>query len=128
MSANSEQGTESTTAARGKGHAVSRGVASLLNGSILTKEKVLGNMPTLFFLAALGLCMIAYGYWTERTVRELARTERELKNVRSEYITIRSELQKAEQQSSVADGIGRIGLRESRVPPRHMTVSPDQAK
>jgi hypothetical protein len=99
-----------------------RMLASMLNGSFLTRENVLGNMPYILFCAGLMLVYIAYGYHTERTVRALNRTDAELKELRSEYITVRSRLEKTEQQSQVAAGIGELGLRESRVPPSKITV------
>ncbi len=100
-----------------------RFLATLLSGSFLTREQVLGNMPFILFCAGLMLSYIAYGYHTERTVRELHRTDAELKELRSEYITVRSQLEKTEQQSQVASGIGALGLRESRVPPLKITVA-----
>lgn len=100
----------------------SRGLVNVLNGSFLTREKVLVNMPFLLFVAGLMLFYIGYGYWTERTVRDLDHTSSELKEMRSEYITIRSYLEKAERQSQVADDIGGMGLRESREPPLRLTV------
>ncbi len=102
-------------------------IADVLNGSFLTREQVLGNMPFLLFISALMLIHIAYGYWTERTVRELHSTEADLKELRSEYITVRSHLDRTEQQSQVAEDISGLGLRESRVPPRKLTVEPEKA-
>ncbi len=107
---------------------VSRGLANVLSGTFLTREKVLANMPFLLFVAGLMLVYIGYGYWTERTERELDRTGTELKEMRSEYITIRSHLEKAERQSQVADDIGGLGLRESRVPPLRITVDRKQSE
>lgn len=103
-----------------------RALTGLLNGSFLARENVLGNMPFILFGAAMGLAYIAYGYHTERTVRELHRTEAELKELRSEYITVRSQLEKAEQQSQVAAGISELGLRESRVPPMKIPIPTKQ--
>lgn len=100
----------------------SRGLVNVLNGTFLTREKVLANMPFLLFVAGLMLANIAYGYWTERTVRELDRTSSELKEMRSEYITVRSLLERSERQSQVADDIGGMGLRESREPPLRITA------
>lgn len=113
---------EKTSPKKGGGSAVPRALVGVLNGSFLTKEKVVRNMPFLLYVAGLMLCYIAYGYWTERTVRELDRTESELKEMRSEYITVRSHLEKAEQQSQVATDISGLGLHESRVPPKRITV------
>ena len=98
----------------------------VLNGSFLTKEKVLGNMPFILFCAGLMITYIAYGYHTERVVRDLHRTDVELKELRSEHITVRSQLEKMEQQSQVAEGIGELGLEESRVPPVKLEVSKDE--
>ncbi|MCC6838607.1 MAG: hypothetical protein IT230_00465 [Flavobacteriales bacterium] len=115
------------TAARpATGRTFSRGLVNVLNGTFLTKEKVLANMPFLLFTAGLMLFYIGYGYWTERTVRDLDRTSSELKEMRSEYITVRSLLERTERQSQVADDISGIGLRESRVPPMRITVDKDQ--
>lgn len=100
----------------------------VLNGSFLTKEKVLGNMPFILFCAGLMITYIAYGYHTERVVRDLHRTDSELKELRSEYITVRSQLEKTEQQSQVAAGIGELGLKESRVPPVKLEVDKDELK
>lgn len=97
-------------------------VVSLLNGTFLTREKVLGNMPFILFCAGLAILYISYGYTTERIVRDLHRTDAELKELRSEYITVRASLEKQEQQSHVAAGIGELGLRESRVPPMKITM------
>ncbi len=103
-----------------------RAFISILNGSFLTRENVLGNMPFILFCAGLMIAYIAYGYQTERIVRSLDSTGSELKELRSEYITVRSQLEKTEQQSQVASGISALGLRESRVPPVKITVQSDQ--
>jgi hypothetical protein len=105
-----------------RGRSFSRGLVNVLNGNFLTREKVLANMPFLLFVAGLMLAYIGYGYWTERTVRELDKTSSELKEMRSEYITVRSHLEKVERQSQVADDIGDMGLRESREPPLRIAV------
>ena len=102
-----------------------RTLISVLNGSFLARENVLRNMPFILWVSALMLAYIAYGYYTERTVRALDRTNAELKEMRSEYITVRSHLEQAEQQSHVADGISGMGLEESRVPPHKIAVDGD---
>jgi len=101
---------------------------SVLNGSFLTKDNVLGNMSFILFCAGMMIVYIAYGYHTERVVRDLDRTGTELKELRSEYITVRAQLEKQEQQSQVAAGIGALGLRESRVPPIKVEVTERELK
>lgn len=123
-----EQEQASARPARPKAAAVKlpSGFASVINGTFLTREKVLGNMPFILFCAGLMILYISYGYSTERIVRDLNRTDAELKELRSEYITVRARLEKQEQQSQVAAGIGELGLRESRVPPLKITVDDRQ--
>jgi hypothetical protein len=103
-----------------------RALIGVLNGSFLTREHVLGNMPFILFVAGLMLCYIGYGYWTERTVRELERTRTELNEMRAEYLTIQARLDEAEQQSEVGEQIGAMGLEDSRVPPYRITVPAEQ--
>lgn len=111
-----------------KGRSFRRGLVNVLNGTFLTREKVLANMPFLLFVAGLMLFHIGYGYWTERTVRDLDRVSGELKEMRSEFITVRSHLEKAERQSQVADGISGMGLRENREPPMRIMVDKQETE
>lgn len=110
----------------GRSARMPRAFISVLNGSFLTREKVLGNMPFILFCAGLMIAYIAYGYHTERVVRNLSSTDAELKELRSEYISIRARLEKTEQQSQVAAGIVDLGLRESIVPPVKVAVTDDE--
>lgn len=103
-----------------------RGFISVLNGSFLTKDNVLLNMPFILFLAGAGLLSIAYGYHAERVVRDIDQHGAAVKEQRAEYISVRAELEKQEQQSQVAGRIGALGLTESRVPPVKLTVEEDQ--
>ena len=64
--------------------------------------------------------------YTPANYQSLDSTDADLKELRSEYITVRSQLEKKEQQSQVAAGIGELGLRESRVPPAKIQVEADE--
>ena len=55
----------------------------VLNGSFLTKEKLLGNMPFILFCAGLMIAYIAYGYHTERIFRDLETTCADLREKRT---------------------------------------------
>ncbi len=67
----------------GRAARVPRMLIGVLNGSFLTREKLLGNMPFILFCAGLMITYIAYGYHTERIVRDLDSTDSELKELRS---------------------------------------------
>lgn len=103
-----------------------RMLIGVLNGSFLTKEKLLGNMPFILFCAGLMIAYIAYGYHTERIVRDLETTGADLREQRAEYLTVRADLEKQEQQSQVAGRIEGLGLKESRVPPVKLAVDDDE--
>ncbi len=120
-----EEAAPKAAAAKGR-RTFPKGLVNIMSGTFLTREKVLGNMPFILFLTGLMLFYIGYGYWTERTVRELDSTSSELKEMRSEYITVRSHLERSERQSQVAGDISGMGLRESRVPPMRLQVDKDE--
>ena len=103
-----------------------RVLIGVLNGTFLTKEKLLGNMPFILFCAGLMIAYIAYGYHTERIVRDLETTGADLREQRAEYLTVRADLEKQEQQSQVAGRIEGLGLKESRVPPVKLAVDDDE--
>lgn len=116
----------STRKSASKPARIPRALIGVLNGSFLMKEAVLGNMRFILFCAGLMLAYIAYGYWTERTVRELEKTNAELKEMRSEYLTVRSHLEQAQQQSHVAGDIEALGLKESKTPPMRISVEDER--
>lgn len=103
-----------------------RALIGVLNGSFLTRENMVRDMPFILFLAAAGLFSIAYGYHAERVVREIERTDAALKEQRAEYISERAELERQEQQSQVAGRISALGLVESRVAPVKIAIEEDQ--
>lgn len=105
-----------------------RALIGVLNGSFLTRENVLRNMPFILFCAGLMLAAIAYGYHTERVASRIDKGAAALKEQRAAYISARAELEKQEQQSQVAAGIGALGLRESRVPPVKVEVTERELK
>jgi len=107
---------------KNKSRKIARAIISVLNGSFLTRDNVVKNMPFILFIVGLMVLYIAYGYSAERIVRDLHQVDVELKEVRSDYISKRAELDQEEQQSEVAEDIERLGLKESEVPPIKIVV------
>ena len=79
----------------------------------------------MFFIVGLMVLYITYGYYAERTVRDLHKVDMELKEMRSDYITKRAELEKTEKQSQVAEDIAKLGLKESKTPPFKIELDPE---
>jgi hypothetical protein len=99
-----------------------RSLVRFLNGSFLTREEVLARLPYFFFLAFLMVCYIGYGYYTQKTMKELYRVREEVEELRSEYITTKSELMFKSKRSEVVEATKRIGLEESTEPPEKIVV------
>lgn len=94
----------------------------VLNGRFLSGQKFLDQLPFMLYLCALAVVYIAYGYFTESTVKQIYRVDAELKELKSEYLTSQSELQQIRQQSNIADAIRDLGLKESVTPPRKIVL------
>jgi len=109
---------------KGKG-LVSRTVNALLSGEFLTREGVIKHLPFLLFLAFLFMLNISWIYFSENTVRDLAKTKKHLQELQSEYNSVSSELVRKKRQSEVAADIEQLGLKESTRPAERLEVSPD---
>jgi mRNA-degrading endonuclease RelE of RelBE toxin-antitoxin system len=58
---------------------------------------------------------------TERIIRKTDKLNKEIKELRSEYITILSELMSESKQSTVADKLDTLGIKELTTPPIKIT-------
>jgi hypothetical protein len=110
----------------GAGPKLPRALIGVLNGSFLTREHLLRNMPFILFCAGLMLAAIAYGYHTERVAARIDKGAAALKEQRAAYISARAALEQKQQQSQVAQRIHALGLHESRVPPVKIAVDEDR--
>lgn len=100
----------------------------ILDGSFLTRDLILTQLPFLYFMMALSMLYIANNYYAEKTFKETRNVETELKELRSEYITVASELMNESKQSAVAKKVESIGIKESTVPPKKIIVKVEELK
>lgn len=100
--------------------------SEFMGGEFLSKENVIRRLPFMFFVVLLVLMYIGYGYYVERTVKELYELEVELKELKSEYISVKSRLVEFSKQSQVAQKVKPLGLNESVVPPFKIEVEPEE--
>ncbi len=102
---------------------ISKGIGSVKNvidGTMLTSNRTVKQLPFIFFLGVLGLFYIGNRYNAEKIVRKTNKVQSELKELRSEQIAVASELMQISKQSVVLKLIENyeLDLIESTEPPK----------
>jgi hypothetical protein len=100
-------------------------IKGLLAGSMLTKDKVVKQLPYILFLAALAFFYIGNRYHAEKVIRKNSMLQDEVKELRAKSISTSAELMHLSKQSEVIKLINEkgLGLKESRIPPRKIVVT-----
>ncbi len=100
----------------------------LLGGSLLTKEKVVKQLPYILFLTFLAFTYIGNRYHAEKLVRKNTRLHEDVKELRARAITTSAELMQLSQQSQVIKLIREknLGLKESVTPPKKIVVQSEE--
>ncbi|MBP9150734.1 MAG: hypothetical protein KBF73_00480 [Flavobacteriales bacterium] len=112
------QEVENTTEERG----AAKRVLGVLDGSFLTRDNMLNNIPFLLFMFGIGIFYIGNSHFGEGTIIGMEKMNREIKELKSEFISTRSELMFASKQSEVAKAVAPMGIYESVVPPKKIVV------
>jgi len=110
----------------GMGTAFAKRILGILDGSFLTRDNVINNIPFLLFLFGIGIFYIGNSHYAEGSVIGMEKLNRELKELRSEFISTRSELMFVSKQSEVAKSVARMGIHESVVPPKKIVINPEE--
>ena len=103
-------------------------IRGLIDGTLLTRKKVIKQMPFLFYLVFLGMIYISNRYHAE-TMRKKIEDLREVTNeLRSEAIFVSSELMKLSRQTEVAEEVDKKGLelKESVKPPKKILLKKEK--
>ncbi|MFT4659878.1 MAG: hypothetical protein ACI8XB_000128 [Patiriisocius sp.] len=95
----------------------SKAFIGILNGTFLGRDNLLNQLPFVFFLVAVAISYISYGYYAESTLKTMSVVEAQVKDLKSQNLTLQSKLELQKQQSSVATSIASLELSESVVPP-----------
>lgn len=101
-------------------------ILGVLDGSFLTRDNVLNNIPFLLFLFGIGIFYIGNSHFGEGTIISMEKMNRELKDLKSEFISTRSELMFVSKQSEVAKAVAPMGIYESVVPPKKIVITPEE--
>jgi hypothetical protein len=91
----------------------------VLDGSLLTRDNVIGQLPFVLFLTLLLVLYIGNRYHAERVIKQSLKLQTELRELRAEAISTASELEYLSNQSQVAKLVEQknIGLKYSDKPP-----------
>jgi len=98
---------------------------SLLDGSLLTRKRVIRQLPFILFLTFLAIIYIGNRYHAEKIVRKTVVLQNEIKELRAEAITTASELMFISKQSEVSKLVkqNNLKLEESVEPPTKINIS-----
>jgi len=91
----------------------------ILDGSLLTRENVISQLPFVLFLTLLLVIYIGNRYHAERVIRKTLILQTELRELRARSISTASELEYLSNQSQVARLVEQknLGLKYSEKPP-----------
>lgn len=97
---------------------------NVMDGSILTNDGFLDQVPYILFLTLIAVIYIGNRYHAEKILRETINISHELKELRAEAITSTSNLMFKSKQSEVARLVEQkgLGLKEAVEPPRKLTI------
>ncbi len=99
-------------------------VWDVFDGSLLTRDTVVRQLPFVLFITFLIILYIGNRYHAEKVIRETMQLQTELRELRARAISTASELEFISRQSEVAKMIEKrsMGLHEAVDPPVKITV------
>ena len=97
-----------------------RFLASLLDGTILTRDNMGSVLGYALFLTMLAIVLIFNTYYAEKKARRMEAMRIEVVELRLRYVSTKSELMALSNQSAVARSLQGTGLVESTTPPRQI--------
>ncbi len=80
------------------------------------------NLFFFLYIALLAVVYIAYGHWTDKTLRSINKTETELKDYQYEYKTVKSEVMKLSEEGEVLKKAEPLGLHISNEVPKRLKL------
>lgn len=90
----------------------------VLTGDVLQSEYVMKNLGFLSYVIFFAMVYIAYGYYVDKTMKEVAEMERGAEELGAELHSTLRELNYVSLQSSVAKNTESLGLKELNDAPK----------
>ena len=102
----------------------------VFDGTLLTRGKVVRQLPFVLFLTMLIIIYIGNRYHAEKLIRESLRLQTELKELRARAISTASELEFISKQTEVLKLIEhhKLGLKEATAPPNKIMVEKERRR
>jgi len=94
----------------------------VLDGTFLSRDKVIRQLPFLLTLTLLGLIYIFNSNYADKTIIQISRTKSELEELRYNYINTKSKLMQGTRQSELVHRLEARGVKESKIPPRKIII------
>jgi hypothetical protein len=107
---------------KAKGNKVTRSVVDVLNGNFLSKENAITHLPYLFFLTFILISYIAYGYYAEKVVKEIAQIDKKINTLKWEETNEKSKLSFRSKPSEVKRQVDRWELELDKTEPAEVIV------
>ncbi len=85
----------------------------------------------LYFFLYCGLLLIgyiAYGHWTDKTLRNISNTQNQLKDLQYEYKTVKSQVMNISGQEQVVKAAEPLGLKISNTVPKRLQIQKSPTK
>lgn len=102
---------------------IGKAAHSAIDGSFLTKEKVVRLLPFALYIMLLTIVYVANSYYAEKHVMEIDKLKKELEELRFQEITTKSDLMHLSKQSEVAKMLEIKGIKESTIPPHKIAIT-----
>lgn len=99
-------------------------IKGLFDGTILTREGVVRQLPYILFIVLLAIIYIGNRYHAEKVVRQESRLNMEIRELRAKSVSTAAELMDISRQSEVARLIKEKGmlLEEAVKPPKKLVI------
>ncbi len=97
-------------------------------GNLFQSKWINTNLGYFFYLALLAVCYIAYGHWTDKTIRAINKTETQLKDLQYEYKTVKSQVMKLSEEGEVLKAAAPLGLHISNEVPKRLSITSESEK
>lgn len=84
------------------------------------------NLMFFLYIALLAVIYIAYGHWTDKTLRTINNTQNQLKDLQYEYKTAKSAVMKLSEEGEVVKAASPLGLHISNDVPKRVLQTPKE--